>query len=591
MNNDEQQNEIKSELSLKRHSLAHILALAVLRTYPETKFAIGPEVSDGFYYDLDLGDIKISEADLLEIEKKMKHIIKQNLPFIRSEKNIDEAISEASKNNDIYKVDILQGLKTEGNTSVSYYQLGEFSDLCRGPHIESSGKIELGSFKLNKIAGAYWRGDEKNKMLVRIYGLAFTTGEELKEYIEKMEEAKRRDHKKLGKELDLFSISEKVGPGLILWHPKLSKTREAVESFWRKFHRQRGYDTVYTPHIGRSLLWQTSGHLGFFKDSMYAPMNVDGEEYFVKPMNCPFHVEIYNSRPRSWRDFPFRWNELGSVYRYEKSGELNGMLRVRGFTQDDAHIICRRDQFVDEYQKVLQFSFDMFKVFGFTDLKGYIAVRDHKNIQNYMGAPEIWDLAEKTIEEVVGEFNMPYEIEEGGAKFYGPSLDIKAKDSLGREWQLTTIQLDFQLPEKFHMIYQGPEKEEQPIMIHRALLGSLERFFGVLIEHYGGAFPIWLAPVQTKIISVGEKHIYYCQKLKQEFLDLDLRSELDIDNETVANKIRKAVGEKVPYIIVIGDKEIEGQDLAIRKRGEQKIETINKEEFFKILLNESQPKY
>ena len=581
---------MNNDLSLKRHSLAHILALAVLRTYPQAKFAIGPEVSDGFYYDLDLGDIKISESDLIELEKKMKHIIKQNIKFVRSEKDIDEVIKEAEANNDVYKLEILAGLKNEGNTKVSFYELSEFSDLCRGPHIESSGKIELGSFKLSRIAGAYWRGDEKNKMLTRIYGLAFNTTEELNNHLLMLKEAEKRDHRRLGKELDLFSVSEKVGPGLILWHPRLSKAREAVESFWRKFHRQRGYDTVYTPHIGRSLLWQTSGHLGFFRDSMYAPMDVDGEEYFVKPMNCPFHVEIYKSKPRSWRDFPLRWNELGSVYRYEKSGELNGMFRVRGFTQDDAHIICRRDQFAEEYKEVLQFSFDLFKVFGFTDLKGYIAVRDPKNIDNYMGEPEIWDLAEKTIKEVVGEFNMPYEVEEGGAKFYGPSLDIKAKDSIGREWQLTTIQLDFQNPKKFNMTYQGPEKEEQPIMIHRALLGSLERFFGVLIEHYGASFPTWMAPVQMKIISVGEKHIDYCNKLKQEFLDLDLRPEIDIDNETVANKIRKAVGEKVPYIIVIGDKEIENDELSIRKRGEQKIEVINKKEFVDDLLQEIEDK-
>jgi threonyl-tRNA synthetase len=581
---------MNNDLSLKRHSLAHILALAVLRTYPQAKFAIGPEVSDGFYYDLDLGDIKISESDLIELEKKMKHIIKQNIKFVRSEKDIDEVIKEAEANNDVYKLEILAGLKNEGNTKVSFYELSEFSDLCRGPHIESSGKIELGSFKLSRIAGAYWRGDEKNKMLTRIYGLAFNTTEELNNHLLMLKEAEKRDHRRLGKELDLFSVSEKVGPGLILWHPRLSKAREAVESFWRKFHRQRGYDTIYTPHIGRSLLWQTSGHLGFFRDSMYAPMDVDGEEYFVKPMNCPFHVEIYKSKPRSWRDFPLRWNELGSVYRYEKSGELNGMFRVRGFTQDDAHIICRRDQFTEEYKEVLQFSFDLFKVFGFTDLKGYIAVRDSKNIENYMGEPEIWDLAEKTIKEVVGEFNMPYKVEEGGAKFYGPSLDIKAKDSIGREWQLTTIQLDFQNPKKFNMTYQGPEKEEQPIMIHRALLGSLERFFGVLIEHYGASFPTWMAPVQMKIISVGEKHIDYCNKLKQEFLDLDLRPEIDIDNETVANKIRKAVGEKVPYIIVIGDKEIESSDLSIRKRGEQKIEVINKKEFVDDLLQEIEDK-
>lgn len=578
------------DLEKTRHSLAHILALAVLRTYPQVKFAIGPDIDNGFYYDLDLGEEKISDADLKDLEKKMKHILKQNIPFVRSEKNIDEAIAEAQEKNEEYKLEILQDLKKEGEKIVSFYQLGEFSDLCRGPHIESTGKIKADTFKLSRIAGAYWRGDEKNKMLTRIYGLSFANKEDLDDYINKMEEAKKRDHKKLGKDLDFFSVSEKVGPGLILWHPKLAKTREAVESFWRKFHRQRGYDTIYTPHIGRSLLWETSGHLGFFRDSMYPPMNVDGEDYFVKPMNCPFHVEIYNSRPRSWRDFPFRWNELGSVYRYEKSGELNGMLRVRGFTQDDAHIICRKDQFEEEYREVLRFSFDMFKVFGFTDLKGYLAVRDRKNEQNYMGDPEIWDLAENTIKNVIEEFDLPYEEESGGAKFYGPALDIKARDSIGREWQLTTIQLDFQNPKKFKMTYQGPEKEEEPIMIHRALLGSLERFFAVLIEHYGAAFPTWLAPVQVKIVSVGEKHIDYCQQLKKEFLDLDLRPELDIDNETVANKIRKALTEKVPYIIVIGDQEVEGNNFSVRRRGEKNIESISKTEFIKNLLEENSPR-
>ncbi len=577
----------EENLKIKRHSLAHILALAILRTYPEVKFAIGPDVDNGFYYDIDLGDKKLSEDDLVDLEKKMKHIVKQNLKFERSEKDIDLAINEAREADDIYKLEILEDLKATGETKVSYYQLAEFSDLCRGPHLESSGQVDLNSFKLNKLAGAYWRGDEKNKMLTRVYGLAFDKAEELNSYLELLKEAEKRDHRRLAKDLDLFSISEKVGPGLVLWHPKLSKVREVVESFWRRFHRQRGYDTVYTPHVGRSLLWETSGHLSFFKDSMYAPMKVEGDDYYVKPMNCPFHVEIYNSQPRSWRDLPFRWNELGAVYRYEKSGELNGMLRVRGFTQDDAHIFCRPDQFADEYQEVLQFSLDVFKVFGFTDLKGYIAIRDSKNLSDYMGDPKIWDLAENTIKEVVSNFNMPYEIEEGGAKFYGPSLDIKAKDSIGREWQLTTIQLDFQNPKKFNMTYQGPEKEEEPIMIHRALLGSLERFFGVLIEHYGGAFPVWMAPVQLQIISVGEKHVDYCQKLKQELLDLDLRPEIDIDNETVAKKIRKAVSQKVPYIVVIGDRELESDQLSLRIRGQEEMESISREDLIKRIIQET----
>jgi threonyl-tRNA synthetase len=585
----ENKNE-KNELEMQRHSLAHIMALAVMQLYPQAKFAIGPDIDNGFYYDIDFFDQKIGDSDLLEIEKKMKHIVKQNLKFVRSEMNIEEAISKFENSGDVYKVDILRDLKSEGGEMVSLYQLGDFVDLCRGPHIESSGKIKLGSFKLDKIAGAYWRGDEKNKMLTRIYGLSFSTKEELDNYVKIMEEAKKRNHRKLGQELDLFSISEKVGPGLILWHPKLSKVREAVESFWREFHRKKGYDTVYTPHIGLAKLWQTSGHLGFFKDSMYSPMDVDGESYFVKPMNCPFHVEIYKSRPRSWREFPLRWNELGSVYRYEKSGELSGMLRVRGFTQDDAHIICRKDQFADEYREALNLSFEMFKTFGFTDVKGYLAVRDPKNIDNYMGDSEIWDMAEKTIKEVVSEFDMPYEIEEGGAKFYGPALDIKVKDSIGREWQLTTIQLDLNLPEKFDMIYKGPEKDERPIMIHRALLGSLERFFGVLIEHYGGAFPLWLAPSQVRILSVGEKHIDYCKKLKQEFLNRDIRAELDINDETVSNKIRKAANEKVPYVLVIGDKEMDENIFAVRKRGSNDTEIFSPNDFFETILKEIKEK-
>lgn len=580
----------KNELEMKRHSLAHIMALAIKQIYPEVKFAIGPDIDNGFYYDIDLDNKKIGDSDLLEIEKKMKHIVKQNLKFIKSEMDINDAISKFEESNDVYKVEILKELKSEGESVVSFYQLGDFTDLCRGPHIESSGKIQLGSFKLDKLAGAYWRGDEKNKMLTRIYGLAFSTKEELDDYVKIMEEAKKRNHRKLGQELDLFSISEKVGPGLILWHPKLSKVREAVESFWREFHRKRGYDTVYTPHIGLAKLWQTSGHLGFFKDSMYSPMDVDGENYFVKPMNCPFHVEIYKSRPRSWREFPLRWNELGSVYRYEKSGELSGMLRVRGFTQDDAHIVCRKDQFADEYREVLKLSFEMFQTFGFTDVKGYLAVRDPKNIDNYMGDSEIWDMAEKTIKEVVSDFNMPYEVEEGGAKFYGPALDIKVKDSIGREWQLTTIQLDFNLPEKFNMTYKGPEKDERPIMIHRALLGSLERFFGVLIEHYGGAFPLWLAPSQIRILSVGEKHIDYCKKLKQEFLNKDIRAELDINDETVSNKIRKAASEKVPYVLVVGDKEMDEKIFAVRKRGENETNIFSPDDFYNLILKEIKEK-
>jgi len=573
-------------LEILRHSLSHVMAAAVKELYPDVKFAIGPAIDNGFYYDFDFPETKIGEDDLAAIEKKMKHIIKQNLKFERSEVLIDSAIAKEEATGQIYKAELISDLKAAGETVVSYYKLGGFEDLCRGPHLESSGKIIPGAFKLSKLAGAYWRGSEKNKMLTRIYGLAFASKEELDKYLEMQAEAEKRDHRKIGRELDLFSISEKVGPGLVLWHPKLAKTREAVESFWRKFHRLRGYDTVYTPHIGRSELWKTSGHLSFFKESMYSPMDIEGDEYYVKPMNCPFHVEIYKSRPRSWREFPFRWNELGTVYRYEKSGELSGMLRVRGFTQDDAHIICRRDQFIDEYREVIKFTLDMFAVFGFKkeDIRGYIAIRNPKS-DKYAGSDDIWQEAEKVVRQVVDEYGIVSEVEEGGAKFYGPALDLKVKDAIGREWQLTTIQLDFNLPEKFTMKYNGPEKEEQPIMIHRALLGSLERFFGILIEHYAGAFPVWCAPVQVKLAAVSEKHADYCRQLAQEFIKQDIRVEVDSSDETVGNKIRKAVNEKAPYILVIGDKEIESGALSVRERGSADTRAMSKKDLIKEIHN------
>ncbi len=572
--------EKNDNLEIMRHSLSHIMAAAIEELWPEAKFAIGPAVDNGFYYDIDFGEQKLTEEDLPKIEKKMKHIIKQGLEFKKETMTIDEALAWANEKGQLYKAEILAELKAQGETEVSFYGLGVFKDLCRGPHLERSSRVKAGSFALSSLAGAYWRGDEKNKMLTRVYGLAYESKEDLAAYQELVKEAEKRNHRKLGKEMDYYSISQKVGPGLILWHPRLAKVREAVEQFWRRFHRQRGYDTVYTPHIGRSALWETSGHLDFFKESMYSPMDIEGENYFVKPMNCPFHVEIYKSRPRSWREFPFRWNELGTVYRYEKSGELAGMLRVRGFTQDDAHIICRPDQFKDEYREVLQFTIDMFAVFGFKreDIKAYIAIRDPKS-DKYAGSDEIWQKAEEVVREVVEEYQIPNEVEEGGAKFYGPALDLKVRDALGREWQLTTIQLDFNLPEKFDMKFVGKNGEERPIMIHRALLGSLERFFAILIEHYGGAFPLWCAPAQIKLVAVGEKHFEYCEKMQKEFLQKDIRCEIDVSDETVGNKIRKAVAEKVPYMLVIGDKEMESPVLMVRERGSADVREISKEDF------------
>ncbi|HQB85154.1 MAG: Threonine--tRNA ligase [Parcubacteria group bacterium ADurb.Bin247] len=570
-----------------RHSAAHIMAAAVKDIWPNVKLAIGPAIDNGFYYDFDFGDTVINENDFAKIEKKMKSIIAQDLPFEKYEEDILKAIDKEKQRGEIYKVELLEDLKSEGTQKVTYFKTGDFEDLCRGPHIKSSSEVK--AFKLNKIAGAYWRGDENNKMLTRIYALAFETEKDLNEYTELLKEAELRDHRRLAKEFDLFSISDKVGQGLILWHPNLSKTREVLETWWRKVHRQNGYHYVYTPHIGRSLLWQESGHLGYFKDSMFPPFSdkETKDEYYVKPMSCPFHVEIYKSRRRSYRDLPIRWNELGTCYRYEKSGELHGLARPRGFTQDDAHIICTKEQFKDEYRKVVELTLNVFSNFGFTKFKYYLAARDPKNLDQYVGDSDVWDIAEATIKEILVEKGIEYELEEGGAKFYGPALDIKIFDAIGREWQCPTIQLDMNLPSKFNMTYIGQDgKDHTPIMIHRTIFGSLERFCTILIEHYAGAFPFWLSPIQIKIISVSDNHIDYCYKLSEEFLQMDFRPQVDDASETVGNKIRKAVNEKVPYILVIGDKEMESGLLNVRERGSKNTYKISKEDFIKNIQSQ-----
>jgi len=570
-----------------RHSAAHIMAAAVKDIWPNVKLAIGPAIDNGFYYDFDFGDTVINENDFAKIEKKMKSIIAQDLPFEKYEEDILKAIDKEKQRGEIYKVELLEDLKSEGTQKVTYFKTGNFEDLCRGPHIKSSSEVK--AFKLNKIAGAYWRGDENNKMLTRIYALAFETEKDLNEYIELLKEAELRDHRRLAKEFDLFSISDKVGQGLILWHPNLSKTREVLETWWRKVHRQNGYHYVYTPHIGRSLLWQESGHLGYFKDSMFPPFSdkETKDEYYIKPMSCPFHVEIYKSRRRSYRDLPIRWNELGTCYRYEKSGELHGLARPRGFTQDDAHIICTKEQFKDEYRKVVELTLGVFSNFGFTKFKYYLAARDPKNLDQYVGDSDVWNIAEATIKEILVEKGIEYELEEGGAKFYGPALDIKIFDAIGREWQCPTIQLDMNLPSKFNMTYIGPDgKDHTPIMIHRTIFGSLERFCTILIEHYAGAFPFWLSPTQIKIISVSDNHIDYCHKLSEELLQMDFRPQVDDASETVGNKIRKAANEKVPYILVIGDKEMESGLLNVRERGSKNTYKISKEDFIKNIQSQ-----
>lgn len=589
----------ESNIEKIRHSLSHIMAMAVLEKFPKTEFGIGPTIDNGFYYDFKLPK-PIEEKDLLEIEKRMKELIKKDIAFKQKFASFKEAGKLFKSLNQPFKIELIKELETTGSTEAgektrtkaaeaSLYYSGEFVDLCAGPHVKSSKEIPLDAFKLERIAGAYWRGSEKNPMLTRIYGLAFESKQELDNYIKSVEEAQKRDHRKLGKELDLFTVDDYVGPGLVLWHPKLSIVREEIELYWRKQHRKKGYQYVYTPHVGLSNLWQTSGHLENFKEMMYPPMQMslknkeENVAYYAKPMNCPFHIRIYKSRPRSYKELPIRWCELGNVYRYEESGVLHGMLRVRGFTQDDAHLFCTEDQFIPEVNAILDFALEINHAFGFDKLNVYLSVRDLKNkAAKYIKNERIWDLAEKTLEKILIDRKISYQKDVGGAKFYGPSIDLKAVDCMGREWQGTTIQLDMNLPARLGMTYIGPDgKEHTPIMLHRTLLGSMERFVGTLIEHYAGAFPFWLSPVQIKILPVGEKHQEFADELKTKFLENDFRVEVDNANDTIGKRIREAEMEKIPYIIVVGDKEIESGNLAVRERGKKEIENITLEKFLK----------
>jgi threonyl-tRNA synthetase len=575
--------KIDNDLHSLRHSAEHILTLAMLRLYPN-KFlpAMGPSTDDGFYFDFDpIGDFKISEEDFPKVEAEMAKIVKENLPIIRNEISLDEA-KKIFKDNP-YKMEWLESIKNR-NEVISTYTIGEFVDLCAGPHIRYTSKLK--AFKLLSIAGAYWHGDEKNKMLTRIYGTAFESKVDLENYLNNLEEAKKRDHRKIGKDLDLFSIDEQVGPGLILWHPKLSIVREEIENYWRQEHRKHDYQYVYTPHVGQSNLWETSGHLVSFKDGLFPPMSMaskDKEEnvtYYVKPMSCPFHICIYKNRPRSYRELPLRWCELGSVYRYEESGVLHGMLRVRGFTQDDAHIICREDQFVEEVNSILDFALSINKTFGYNKLNVYLSVRDPENKTKYVGEERIWQLAENTLKEILDKRKIKYQTDVGGAKFYGPAIDLKAVDAMGREWQGTTIQLDMNEPSRFKMSYVGKDgKEHTPIMLHRTLLGSMERFVGTLIEHYAGAFPTWLSPVQVKIIPITDKQADYAQKIEQKLKQENIRVEIDDKAETMQNKIRNAAGEKVPYMIILGGREEENNTISVRQRDGQDLGSMSLDQF------------
>ncbi len=579
-----EENYKESELYRVRHSTAHIMAEAVVEMFPEAEIAIGPPIEDGFYYDFDLPR-SLTPEDLEVIEVRMREIIAENHEFKKEVISASEA-RQIFKDQS-YKLELIDGLEQGGfdeygepldeQPEISTYTQDTFTDLCRGPHVENTGKINPDAIKLLQVAGAYWRGDENRPMLQRIYGTAWNSATELEEYLWKLEEARKRDHRRLGRELDLFSISEDVGPGLILWHPKGGMVRKITEDYCREEHEKGGYDFVYSPHIGKANLWETSGHLDWYQENMYSPIDIEGQQYFLKPMNCPFHVEIYKSQLRSYRDLPLRYAEWGTVYRYERSGVLHGLLRVRGFTQDDAHLFCRPDQMPQEIDRVLQFSLNLLRAFGFKDFQAYLATR---NPEKSAGKPEDWEAPTEALIQALDRAEIPYQIDEGEAVFYGPKIDLKIKDALGREWQLSTIQFDFILPEHFDMTYVGEDgREHRPYMIHRALLGSMERFMGVLIEHYGGAFPVWLAPVQAAIIPIADRHMEYAHSLASQLKDAKLRVQVDDRGERMNAKIRDAQMQKIPYMLVIGDREVEAGTVAVRLRSGENLGAIAIDDF------------
>lgn len=567
-----------SEVEVKRHSLAHLLATAILEKYPNAKLAIGPSIENGFYYDVDFGDDKIVESDLRDFEKQMARLAKQNLKFERTEKNIDEALAESQKNNNTYKAELIADLKTKGETVVSFYSVGKFTDLCRGPHVENTGSIKPGSFKLDKLAGAYWRGDEKNKMLTRIYGLAYNTKEELDAYLTLMAEAEKRDHRKLGKELDIF-MNHEFAPGMPFFLPKGMIILKELTEFVRRHSYGEGYKEVRTPQLLNADLWRTSGHWDHYQEDMFCLHHAEDDiDMGIKPMNCPAHMLVFKNNIRSYRDLPLRIAEVTTLYRNEKSGTLHGLTRVRSLSQDDTHIFARPDQIFSEISELLAKIKHIYKIFNLEIDEIHLSTRP----ESFLGEKATWDEAEKNLKEALESANLAYKINEGDGAFYGPKIDVKVKDAIGRQWQLATIQLDYQLPQRFELKYTDSDGQgKTPIVIHRALLGSMERFLGVIIEHYAGAFPIWLSPVQVKLVSVSESHLPYCKTLEAEFKAAGIRVEVDDENETVGNKIRKAVNEKVPYMLVIGDKEAEAPVLSIRDRGSRDAREISKEDFFK----------
>ena len=540
------------------HSAAHVMAHAVKALFPQAQFAFGPPVAEGFYYDISLAD-SLTPEDLARIEAKMAEIVAADYPFVREEMDKEAALRLFRERHEEFKVQQIERL----GEPPSIYRDGDFIDLCRGPHLPSTGLVK--HFKLLSIAGAYWLGDEKNPMLQRIYGVAYPKKSQLEEYLLRIEEAKKRDHRRLGRDLDLYSVNDEIGPGLILWHPKGGFIRYKIEEFWREEHLKNGYEFVYTPHIARLDLWRTSGHLDFFKENMYSQMEVDEQLYQVKPMNCPFHLQIFRSQTRSYRDLPIRWAELGTVYRYERSGVLHGLMRVRGFTQDDAHHFCRPDQLDAEIDQLLGFTLFMLRSFGFTEFDIYLSTRP----EHYVGSLENWERATAALAAGLEKAGIAYQIDPGEGVFYGPKIDIKIKDSLGRTWQCSTIQVDFNEPERFDLNYIGQDgKEHRPIMIHRALLGSLERFFGVMIEHYAGAFPLWLAPTQVVVVPITEKQHDFAHQVQRELAAAGLRATVDDRSEKVGYKIREAETQKIPYMLVVGQKEADQNLVSVRKHRE-----------------------
>ncbi len=573
-------NKKENKIEISRHSLAHILAMAVMSLYPEAKLGMGPAIENGFYYDFDL-DQKLTPDDLPKIEKRMREIIKEKTAF--QKKTVSKKEAASILQNQPYKLEILQDLPGD---KVSLYRSGDFTDLCRGPHISSTEEIDPSSFKLSRLAGAYWKGDEKNPMLQRVYGLAFSTTKELKSYLHQLEEAQKRDHRQLGSQLDLFHIDPKIGPGLILWHPAGAILKRIVENYVLDEYLKNGYQLVGTPHIAKINLWETSGHTNFYQESMFPPLHLaekkqkEKEDYQLKPMNCPFHILIYQSQTRSYRDLPLRYTELGTVYRYEKSGTLHGLTRVRGFTQDDAHIWCRADQLEAELKQVLRFAIKILQTFGFRKYDIYLSNRPAK----YIGSEESWELATGALKKALEAMKINYLLDQEGGVFYGPKIDIKIKDSIGRPWQCSTIQVDFNLPEKFDLSFINARGEkERPIMIHRALLGSIERFLSILLENCAGDLPFWLAPTQLVILPVSKKYKKEAGKISSQFTAQGFRCQLNDKEETVSKRIREGELKKIPYLVVIGEKEVKSQILTIRQRGKKKLAKVSFDELQKTM--------